>query len=260
MPGVRAGARWSTGEQHPLLTVIAEHSVALLTVVRAMVEDSDGRRRRSRRPATRTAADPDDDHRRRGPAGISTSRSPSRSDRLTSCGRTTRVGKVVAGHRPGALRMREGPCGIGFSSTSSWARCCLCSAGRKSKGWNMFQTPAPVILASNHLAVADSFYLPLVVQAPDHLPGQGRVLHRHRPQGLVPALVLHRGRAGADRPHRRRLRAGRADHRGAHPDRGQAARHVSRGHPLARRSAVQGQDRPGAGGAARPVCRSSRSR
>jgi hypothetical protein len=27
------------GEQHPLLTVIAEHSVALLTVIRAMVED-----------------------------------------------------------------------------------------------------------------------------------------------------------------------------------------------------------------------------
>ncbi|GFG55095.1 hypothetical protein CQY20_20695 [Mycolicibacterium agri] len=27
------------GEQHPLLNVIAEHSVALLTVVRAMVED-----------------------------------------------------------------------------------------------------------------------------------------------------------------------------------------------------------------------------
>ena len=28
-----------SGEQHPLLTVIAEHSVALLTVVRAMVSD-----------------------------------------------------------------------------------------------------------------------------------------------------------------------------------------------------------------------------
>lgn len=27
------------GEQHPLLTVIADHSVALLTVIRAMVED-----------------------------------------------------------------------------------------------------------------------------------------------------------------------------------------------------------------------------
>jgi hypothetical protein len=28
-----------TGEQHPLLTVIAEHSLALLTVIRAMVAD-----------------------------------------------------------------------------------------------------------------------------------------------------------------------------------------------------------------------------
>jgi hypothetical protein len=31
------------GEQHPLLSVIAEHSVALLTVVRAMVEDIEAR-------------------------------------------------------------------------------------------------------------------------------------------------------------------------------------------------------------------------
>jgi len=31
-----------TGEQHPLLTVIAEHSTALLTVIRAMVADLDG--------------------------------------------------------------------------------------------------------------------------------------------------------------------------------------------------------------------------
>jgi hypothetical protein len=30
------------GEQHPLLTVIAEHSVALLAVVRAMAEPTDG--------------------------------------------------------------------------------------------------------------------------------------------------------------------------------------------------------------------------
>jgi hypothetical protein len=28
------------GEQHPLLTVVAEHSVALLAVVRAIVEDA----------------------------------------------------------------------------------------------------------------------------------------------------------------------------------------------------------------------------
>lgn len=30
------------GEQHPLLTVIAEHSVALLAVIRALVEDTAG--------------------------------------------------------------------------------------------------------------------------------------------------------------------------------------------------------------------------
>jgi hypothetical protein len=30
------------GEEHPLLTVIAEHSVALLTVIRAIIEDSAG--------------------------------------------------------------------------------------------------------------------------------------------------------------------------------------------------------------------------
>lgn len=31
------------GEQHPLLTVIAEHSVALLTVIRAILEDTASR-------------------------------------------------------------------------------------------------------------------------------------------------------------------------------------------------------------------------
>jgi hypothetical protein len=31
-----------TGDEHPLLTVIAEHSVALLAVIRAMVEELDG--------------------------------------------------------------------------------------------------------------------------------------------------------------------------------------------------------------------------
>jgi hypothetical protein len=30
-----------TGEQHPLLTVIADHSIALLTVIRAMVEGAE---------------------------------------------------------------------------------------------------------------------------------------------------------------------------------------------------------------------------
>jgi len=38
---VCALAALASGEQHPLLTVIAEHSVALLAVVRALVEQSE---------------------------------------------------------------------------------------------------------------------------------------------------------------------------------------------------------------------------
>ena len=46
------------GEQHPLLTVIAEHSVALLAVIRAIIEDTadaarQGPRFPSRRPRAR---------------------------------------------------------------------------------------------------------------------------------------------------------------------------------------------------------------
>ena len=37
---VCALAALASGESHPLLTVVAEHSVALLTVVRAMVENA----------------------------------------------------------------------------------------------------------------------------------------------------------------------------------------------------------------------------
>jgi len=38
---VCALAALATGEQHPLLTVVADHSVALLEVIRAMVDDID---------------------------------------------------------------------------------------------------------------------------------------------------------------------------------------------------------------------------
>jgi hypothetical protein len=31
-----------SGEQHPLLTVVAEHSVALLSVIRALIDQADG--------------------------------------------------------------------------------------------------------------------------------------------------------------------------------------------------------------------------
>jgi hypothetical protein len=39
---VCALAALATGDQHPLLTVIADHSVALLEVIRAMLDDLDG--------------------------------------------------------------------------------------------------------------------------------------------------------------------------------------------------------------------------
>lgn len=39
---VCALAALAAGEQHPLLTVVAEHSVALLAVVRAILEQADG--------------------------------------------------------------------------------------------------------------------------------------------------------------------------------------------------------------------------
>ena len=40
-------AALATGEEHPLLSVIAEHSVGLLTVVRAVLEESDAAARQS---------------------------------------------------------------------------------------------------------------------------------------------------------------------------------------------------------------------
>ena len=60
-----------SGEQHPLLTVIAEHSVALLSVVRAMVADGQSTLERRSPAAPRPPAM---NRRRSGPAGISTSR------------------------------------------------------------------------------------------------------------------------------------------------------------------------------------------
>ena len=53
---VCALAALATGEEHPLLTVIAEHSVGLLAVVRAMLDDSDAHRPDAARPGRVRAA------------------------------------------------------------------------------------------------------------------------------------------------------------------------------------------------------------
>ena len=125
----------------------------------------------------------------------------------------------------------------------------------KVEGLEHIPADGPAILASNHLAVADSFYLPLVVRRRITFLAKAEYFTGTGLKGRFLAWFYTVGRAGPDRPHRRRLRPGRTDHRGAHPGPGQAARHVPRGHPLARRPAVQRQDRAGAAGAARPAFR-----
>ena len=73
---VCALAALASGEQHPLLTVIAEHSVALLTVVRAIIEPTRRRCSPAEPPdgAATAGRPPDGDRRRRARAAISTSR------------------------------------------------------------------------------------------------------------------------------------------------------------------------------------------
>ena len=56
-----------SGEQHPLLTVIADHSVALLAVIRAMVDNIGHVAAPDRRRAAATGAARRPSRRRRGP-------------------------------------------------------------------------------------------------------------------------------------------------------------------------------------------------
>ncbi len=130
----------------------------------------------------------------------------------------------------------------------------------KVEGLEYVPDSGPVILASNHLAVADSFYLPLVVQRritflakAEYFTGTGLKGWFHR------WFYTVAGQVPIDRTDADSAQAA-LEHRGARPDRGQAARHVSRGHPLARRPAVQGQDGHWPGSRCRPACRSFRSR
>ena len=67
---VCALAALASGEQHPLLTVIADHSVALLSVVRALIETSQ-QTQRSRAAQRRRHRQTDRRHRRSLPTGAS---------------------------------------------------------------------------------------------------------------------------------------------------------------------------------------------
>ena len=54
---VCALAALATGEQHPLLTAVADHSVALLEAIRAMVDDIDPSSKRTPQPPPDTPPD-----------------------------------------------------------------------------------------------------------------------------------------------------------------------------------------------------------
>ena len=77
----------------------------------------------------------------------------------------------------------------------------------KVEGLEHVPQSGAAILASNHLAVADSFYKPLVVHRRITFLAKAEYFTGTGLKGWFPALVLHRGRPGADRPHRRRRRA-----------------------------------------------------
>ena len=78
----------------------------------------------------------------------------------------------------------------------------------KVEGLEYVPHSGPVILASNHLAVADSFYLCLVVRRRITYLAKAEYFTGTGLKGWFTAVVLHRCRTGADRPHRRRQRAG----------------------------------------------------
>lgn len=65
---VCAMAALVSGEQHPLLTVVADHSVALLSVLRALVDDLNKDADSGDRPDPPPPGDPDGDGAAAGPA------------------------------------------------------------------------------------------------------------------------------------------------------------------------------------------------
>ena len=76
----------------------------------------------------------------------------------------------------------------------------------KVEGLEYVPHSGPVILASNHLAVADSFYLPLVVSRRITFLAKAEYFTGTGLKGWLQSLVLHSRRPGSHRPRRRRRR------------------------------------------------------
>ena len=119
----------------------------------------------------------------------------------------------------------------------------------KVEGLEHIPSSGPAILASNHLAVADSFYLPLVVRRRITFLAKAEYFTGTGIKGWFNRwFYTAAGQVPIDRTDADAAQAA-LDTAAAVAGRGQVARHVPGGHPFARRPAVQGQDGAGAAGA-----------
>ena len=80
----------------------------------------------------------------------------------------------------------------------------------KVEGLEYVPDDGAVILASNHLAVADSFYLPLVVERRITFLAKAEYFDGTGLKGWFKRWFFTAAGQVPDRPHRRRLRAGRS--------------------------------------------------
>ena len=109
------------------------------------------------------------------------------------------------------------------------------SSARRSPAARTCPKPGRVILASNHLSFIDSIVIPHRRASAGAVPRQVALLHRHRPEGLGLAHLLHRDRRRQRRARRRPGRPRRARSGQAHPRRRQRLRTLPGGNPLPRR-------------------------
>ena len=123
---------------------------------------------------------------------------------------------------------------------------------RRSPGSSTCRATGPVILAGNHISFADEFFTPLAARRQVVYFAKAEYFTTPGCAGGLMAGVLHASlgpRAGRARRHPRRPRASSTSASSVLAP-GQGARHLPRGHPLARRPAAQVPHRRRPAGAA----------
>ena len=181
----------------------------------------------------------------RGHAGAAArivARQPGVADSAVECGRHRVSASGVAG-REGGRGVLLGPQDVVLGPLAQAA-----VPARGSRAWRTSPRGA-AILASNHLSFSDSIFLPLVVAAAVTFLAKAEYFTGRGLKGrLTAAFFKGVGQVPVDRS------GGRAGEAALDTGlrilrRGRAARHLPRGHPLARRPALPRQDRRGPDGA-----------